>query len=62
MTIIQKQLAKVIIESNSLVVIKAINGDINLPSQIRNLVEDIRILVQVVKNFKLVYRIGQPTT
>lgn len=33
----------------------AINGDINPPSQIRNLVEDIRILVQVVKNIKLVY-------
>lgn len=43
-TVIQKQLAKVIIEYDSLVTIEAINGDITPLSCIRNLVEDINIL------------------
>lgn len=54
-TIIQKQLAKVITESDSLVAIKAINGDINPPSHIGNLVEDIKIQTRVFKNIKFVY-------
>lgn len=55
-TIIQKQSAQIIIESDSLIAIKAINEEINPPSHIRNLVEDVKILTQVVKNIKCMYR------
>lgn len=58
--IIRKQLAEVIIVSVSLVAIKA-NGENISPSRIRNLVEDIKILAQVVKDIKFVYWIGWPT-
>lgn len=53
--IIQKQLSKVIAESDSLIRIKAIGGDIYPPSQIMNVIEDIKIRAKVVKNIIFVY-------
>lgn len=53
-TIIQKQLMKIIIEIDSFVAIKAINGEINSNSY-RNIVEDIIILSLVVKDIKFVH-------
>lgn len=38
-----------------LVTVKAINGEINPPRLIRNIVEDIKILVKAVRNVKFVY-------
>lgn len=47
-------MAQVFIESDLVVAIRAIKGEINPLSQIRNLVEDINILAQTVKIIKLV--------
>lgn len=52
-TIIHKELAEVIITSDSLVAVKAING--GPPIQIRNLVEHIKSLANVIQNIKFVY-------
>lgn len=54
--IIQKQLSDVIIESGSLIAVQAIRREINSPSNIRILVEDVNILTKVIKNIKFVYR------
>lgn len=48
--IIQKQLVKIMVENDLFVAIKSINREISPPSQMRKLVEDIKILAQVVKN------------
>lgn len=48
MTIIRKQVRKVIIRSNSLVAIKVITGENNPHSHITNLVENIEILTRIV--------------
>lgn len=53
--IIQNQLSHVIIESDLLTAIQTIGGESNPPGQIRNLVKDINILVNVVKNIEFVY-------
>lgn len=53
--IIQKQLTEVIIESDSLIVIQSIKGEIAPANQIRNLVEKIKMLAKVIKNTKFVY-------
>lgn len=52
--IIQKQMVQVVIESDLLVNIRAINGEINPPTPIRDLVDDTNILAQVVKSIKFV--------
>lgn len=50
---------EVIIGSGSLIVSRTINGEINIPSQNRNPVEDIKIIAQVVKNINFLYLVGR---
>lgn len=45
---------QVVIESYSLDTIRTTNKEINLPSPIRNAIEDINILTQTVKSIKFV--------
>lgn len=59
-TIIQKQLAEVINESDSFIAVTAINREISPPSQIENFIVDIKMLAQVIKNIRFVYFIGWP--
>lgn len=46
---------QIVIESDSLVSVKAINGETNLPGLITNIVKDINIMTKVVKDIKFVY-------
>lgn len=46
---------QIIIESDSLVTIKAINGEINSPRLFGNVVEDINIMAKTVTNINFVY-------
>lgn len=56
LSIIEKRLSNVIIESNSQLTIEAIRGDIKAPIQIYNLVESIRVRAKVVNNVNLLNR------
>lgn len=46
---------QIIIKSGSLVTSKSINGEINSPRLIINIVEDNKMLIKVVGNIKFVY-------
>lgn len=52
---IRANLSKVIIESDSQVAIRAIIGDIKLPSDVSNIVVDICLLLTVVMNLKFLH-------
>lgn len=55
LTTIQKQLLDIIMESDSQLVIQAIEVAIQAPSQIFNVIEDIRILTKTFRYIKFIY-------
>lgn len=44
-----------IIESDSLVIVKAVNGEIDPPRLIKNIVEDLKMFAKAVRYIKFVY-------
>lgn len=52
---IRTQMKQVIIESDSLVIVKAINGEATSPRVIGNIVEDVKMLPTAVRNIKFVH-------
>lgn len=53
--IVQKQMYNEIVESDSLIVTRAIRGDIKPSSQIWSLIEDIIILSKAIENIAFLY-------
>lgn len=49
------QMKQIIIESDPLVTIKAINGETNSPRLNRNIVKDIKMLIKIVRNIQFAY-------